>query len=65
MKHYIYVLKTFHEDKHVDLLLIGEGEKKHYVFIKDFNTLCMIIHYIVEENIFVFIVCKLLEKQKN
>ena len=26
------------EDKHVDLLLIGEGEKKHYVLIKDFNT---------------------------
>ena len=26
------------EDKHVDLLLIREGEKKHYVLIKDFNT---------------------------
>ena len=25
-------------NKHVDLLLIGEGEKKYYVFIKDFNT---------------------------
>ena len=24
--------------KNVDLLLIGEGEKKHYVLIKDFNT---------------------------
>ena len=27
-----------YEDKDVDLLLIGEGEKKHYVLIKDFNT---------------------------
>ena len=26
------------EDKHIDLLLIGEGEKKHYVLMKDFNT---------------------------
>ena len=33
----IYTLKKC-EDKHVDLLLIGEGEKKHYVLIEDFNT---------------------------
>ena len=26
------------EDTHFVLLLIGEGEKKHYVLIKDFNT---------------------------
>ena len=38
VKYPIYVSKKFCEDKHVDLLLIGEGEKKHYVFIKDFNT---------------------------
>ena len=25
------------EDKHFDLLLIGEGEKRYYVLIKDFN----------------------------
>ena len=25
------------QDKHVDILLIDEGEKKHYVFVKDFN----------------------------
>ena len=37
-KHPIYVLKKCGEDKNVDLLFIGEGEKKHYVFIKDFNT---------------------------
>ena len=28
-KHPIYVSKKYCEDKHVDLLLIGEGEKKH------------------------------------
>ena len=27
------------EDKHVDLLLIGEEEKKHYVLMIEFNTL--------------------------
>ena len=26
------------EDEHIDLLLIGEVEKKQYVLIKDFNT---------------------------
>ena len=26
------------EDKHVGLLLVGEGEKKHTVLIKDLNT---------------------------
>ena len=26
------------EDRHVDLLLIEERSKKHYVLIKDFNT---------------------------
>ena len=36
-KHPIYVSKKFCEEKHVDLLLIGEG-KKDYVLIKDFNT---------------------------
>ena len=34
----ICVSKKCCEDKHVDLLLIDEGEKKHYVLIKDFNT---------------------------
>ena len=37
-KHPIYVLKKCCEGKHVDLLLIGEERKRHYVFIKDFNT---------------------------
>ena len=26
------------EQKHVDLLLIGEEDKRHYMLIKDFNT---------------------------
>ena len=39
VKYPIYVLKKCCEDKHVDLLLIDEGEKKHYVLIKDFNKI--------------------------
>ena len=38
VKYPIYVSKKCCEDKDVDLLLIGEGEKKHYVFNKDCNT---------------------------
>ena len=38
LKYPIYLSKKCCEDKHVDLLLIGEGEKKHYAFIKNFNT---------------------------
>ena len=30
--------KKCFEEKHVDLLMIGEEEKRHYVFVKDFNT---------------------------
>ena len=26
------------KEKHVDFLLMGEGEKKHYALNKDFNT---------------------------
>ena len=37
-KHPIYVSKKCCEENHVDLLLIGEEGKRHYVFIKDFNT---------------------------
>ena len=36
-KHSIYVSKKS-EEKHVDLLLIGEEGKRHYFIIKDFNT---------------------------
>ena len=37
-KHPIHVSKKCCQEKHVDLLLIEETEKKHYVLIKDFNT---------------------------
>lgn len=43
--------KSYREDKSVELLLIGEGEKKEYVLIKDSKLLmlCIIIHFIVEQ----------------
>ena len=66
VKHPIYISKKCCQDKHVDLLLVGEGEKKHYHFLSKISIhSCMIIHYIMEENIFGVIVCKLLEQQKN
>ena len=34
----IYVSKNCSEEKHVDLLLIGEEGIRHYALIKDFNT---------------------------
>ena len=38
-KHPIYVWKICCEEKHVDLLLIGEeGERHYFFFIKDINT---------------------------
>ena len=43
-KHPMYVSNNFCEEKHVDLLLIGEAEKKEqYGLIKDFN-ICMYDH---------------------
>ena len=38
VKYPIYVSKNCCQDKHVDLLLTGKGEKNHYVLIKDFNV---------------------------
>ena len=37
-EHPVYVPKICCEEKHVDLLLIGEKRKRHYVLIKDYNT---------------------------
>ena len=51
-------------EKHVDLLLLGEEGKMYYVLMKYFNTFMCDYTYIVEENIFVVTVCKLLV-QKN
>ena len=43
------------EEKYVDLLLIGKIEKNTMFLLTILIDSCMIIHYIVEENIFVFI----------
>ena len=37
-KHTIYISQKCCEEKHADLLLIGEEGKRHNVLIKDFNT---------------------------
>ena len=37
-KHPIYILQKCCEEKELDLSLIGEEGKRHYVLIKDFNT---------------------------
>ena len=57
--------ESYREDKNVELLLIGEREKKEYVLIKDSKLLmlCIIIHSIVEQKLFVVFVYRLLEKQ--
>ena len=54
-------IKKYCEEKHVDLLLMGKGEKNTMSLSKVLTLSCMIIHYIVEENIFVVIVSKFLE----
>ena len=38
-KHPIYVSRKCWEEKYVDLLLIEEKGKRHYVLIKKFNTI--------------------------
>ena len=55
-KYPIYVSKKCCKEKHVDLLLIGEGEKSNMFLSMIFIDSCMIIYYIVEENIFVVVV---------
>ena len=50
------------EDKDVDLLLIEEKNKKHYVFISIHSY--MIILYMVKKNIFVVIFYKILSQKK-
>lgn len=39
------------KDKNIDLLFIGEIEKKHYFLIKDLTHSCMITHYIAEKKV--------------
>ena len=61
VKYPIYVSKKCFEEKHVDLLLVGE---KKMFLSKILIHLCMIIRYTVEENFFVVIVSEILA-QKN
>ena len=64
-KYPIYVSKKCCEENHVDLLLIREGEKKNTIFLSNVSIDSgMIIHYIVEENIFVVIAYMLLLQKK-
>ena len=55
-KHPNYVSKQCCEEKHVDLSLIGEGQKKYYGLIKNFHTFInyQLIHR--GKNIFIVIV---------
>ena len=63
-KHPINVSKKCCVKKHVDLLLIEEKEKRHFVLIKNFNTL-MYNHTLHHgKNIFTVIVCILLVQKK-
>ena len=65
VKYPIYVSKKCCGDKHVELLLTGEEEKGTMFLSRVSIHSCMIMHYIVEENIFVSIVCKLLEQHSR
>ena len=56
--------KKCFEVKHIDLLLIVEKAKGTMFLSKILIHLCMIIHYTMEENIFVIIVYKLLVRKK-
>ena len=61
-KHPICVSKKCCEEQHVDLLSIGEEEKRHYV--QDFNTFIYDHTLHRGANVFVVIVYKLLVKKK-
>ena len=61
-KYAIYVLKKLFEEKHVNLLLIEEGDKNS--LSKILVHLFMIIHHTGEENIFVIIIYRLLVQKE-
>ena len=52
------------EEKHVDLLLIGEEDKKHYILNDDFNTVLYDHGLHCGKNTFLLIVYKVLVQQK-
>ena len=51
-KYPVYVSKKCFEEKHVDLLLIGEGEKNTMSLSMISKDSCLIIHYIAEKKHF-------------
>ena len=63
-KHPIYVSKKWCEEKFVDLLLIGEERKTHYVLLKDLITFIYDHNYIMGKIIFVVLLYKLLVQKK-
>ena len=64
-KHPIYFSKKCCEEKLVDLLLIGEEGKRHYVLIKDFNTFMYDLSLHRGKNIFAVIAYRLLVQKKT
>ena len=58
-------VKKCFEDKHVDFLSIGEGEKSNMFLSKISTHSCMITHYIADKKLFVVVVYKLLEQQNQ
>ena len=65
-KHPIHVSKKYCEEKHVELILMGEGEKKNTMFFSMISIdPHIIIHYIAEENIFAVIVYMLSLQKKH
>ena len=64
-KNLIYVSKKYCEEKHVDLLSIGEEGKRHYALIKIFNKFMHNHTLHRRKNIFAVIVCKLSVQKKH
>ena len=65
IKYSINVSKKSFEEKNVDFLLIGEEGKIHYVLIKDCKTIMYDYTLIVERNLYVAIIYRLLVQKKN
>ena len=60
----IYVSKKCCEEKYLDLLLIKEKRKIHYVLTKDLNTFMYNHNLHCRKNVFAIIVYKLLVQKK-
>ena len=63
-KYSVYVSKECCEAEHVDLLLIGEEDKRYYVLTKDFKTIMYSDTLYGERKHFVVIASKLLLQKK-